>query len=93
MIEKRHEFNLETHIAFVDYEMAFDRLDRPYCETFSIQEAFHDILQILQKTCATRTTPQKLWSEQGRSYHENSHKSRCSSEMYVVCRQIYLIFT
>lgn len=29
IIEKRREFNLETHIAFVDYEKAFDRVKRP----------------------------------------------------------------
>lgn len=28
IIEKRREFNLETHIGFVDFEKAFDRVDR-----------------------------------------------------------------
>jgi sorting nexin-29 len=28
IIEKRREFNLETHIAFIDYEKAFDRENR-----------------------------------------------------------------
>lgn len=28
IIEKRREFNLETHICFIDYEKAFDRVDR-----------------------------------------------------------------
>ena len=28
LIEKRTELNLETHKAFIDYEKAFDRLDR-----------------------------------------------------------------
>jgi hypothetical protein len=28
MIEKRSEFNLETHIAFVDFEKAFDQVSR-----------------------------------------------------------------
>jgi hypothetical protein len=28
IIEKRREYNMETHIAFVDYEKAFDRVDR-----------------------------------------------------------------
>lgn len=28
IIEKRREFNLETHIAFIDYEKAFDRVNR-----------------------------------------------------------------
>jgi len=28
IIEKRREFNLETHIAFIDFEKAFDRVDR-----------------------------------------------------------------
>jgi hypothetical protein len=28
MIEKRREFNLEMHIAFVDFEKAFDRVSR-----------------------------------------------------------------
>ena len=27
-IEKRREFNLETHIAFLDLEKAFDRVNR-----------------------------------------------------------------
>ena len=27
-VEKRREFNVETHIAFIDYEKAFDRVDR-----------------------------------------------------------------
>jgi hypothetical protein len=26
--EKRREYNLETHIAFIDYEKAFDRVNR-----------------------------------------------------------------
>jgi hypothetical protein len=28
MIEKRREFNLEMHIAFVDFEKAFDQVSR-----------------------------------------------------------------
>jgi hypothetical protein len=28
LIEKREEFNLETHFAFVDYEKAFDKVKR-----------------------------------------------------------------
>jgi hypothetical protein len=28
IIEKRREFNVETHIAFLDLEKAFDRLNR-----------------------------------------------------------------
>jgi hypothetical protein len=28
LIEKRREFNLETHLLFVDYEKAFDNLQR-----------------------------------------------------------------
>ena len=28
LIEKHREFNLETPIAFIDYEKAFDRADR-----------------------------------------------------------------
>jgi hypothetical protein len=28
MIQERREFNLETHIAFVDFEKAFDRVSR-----------------------------------------------------------------
>jgi hypothetical protein len=27
IIGKRREFNLETHIAFIDYEKAFDRVN------------------------------------------------------------------
>jgi hypothetical protein len=26
IIENRHEFNLETHIAFIDFEKAFDKI-------------------------------------------------------------------
>ena len=28
LIEKRTEFNLETHLAFIDYDKAFDRVAR-----------------------------------------------------------------
>jgi hypothetical protein len=28
IIEKRRDFNLETHLAFIDYNKAFDRVDR-----------------------------------------------------------------
>jgi replication-associated recombination protein RarA len=28
IIEKRREFNLEMHIAFIDYEKAFDRVNQ-----------------------------------------------------------------
>lgn len=28
LFEKRREFNLETHVAFIDFEKAFDRVDR-----------------------------------------------------------------
>lgn len=28
LIEKRREYNLETHMAFIDYEKAFDRVNR-----------------------------------------------------------------
>jgi hypothetical protein len=28
IIEKHREFNLEMHIAFIDYEKAFDRVNR-----------------------------------------------------------------
>jgi len=27
IVEKRREFNLETHMAFLDLEIAFDRVD------------------------------------------------------------------
>jgi hypothetical protein len=27
VIEKRREYNLETHIAFIDYEKTFDRVN------------------------------------------------------------------
>ena len=29
IMEKRKEFNLETHILFVDYKKAFDKVSRP----------------------------------------------------------------
>lgn len=28
LFEKRREFNLETHVAFIDFEKAFDRINR-----------------------------------------------------------------
>jgi hypothetical protein len=28
LIEKRREFNLETHLLFIDYEKAFDNIQR-----------------------------------------------------------------
>jgi hypothetical protein len=28
LVDKRHKYNLETHIAFIDYEKAFDRVNR-----------------------------------------------------------------
>jgi hypothetical protein len=28
LIEKRREYNLETHLLFIDYEKAFDNIDR-----------------------------------------------------------------
>jgi hypothetical protein len=28
LIEKRREFNMETHLLFIDYEKAFDNLQR-----------------------------------------------------------------
>jgi hypothetical protein len=30
LIEERREFNLETHLLFIDYEKAFDHIQRLY---------------------------------------------------------------
>jgi hypothetical protein len=37
-IEKRREFNLETHMAFLDVEKAFDRVNRKNYDKLLIKE-------------------------------------------------------
>jgi len=39
LIEKRREFNLETHLLFVDYETAFDNIQRQIL--FNILKSWH----------------------------------------------------
>jgi len=34
LIEKRREFNLETHLLFIDYEKAFDNIKNRFYLTF-----------------------------------------------------------
>jgi len=46
LIEKRREFNLETHLLFIDYEKAFDNIERHIL--FNILKSRH-ILDTLLK--------------------------------------------
>ena len=36
LLEKRREYNLETHLAFVNYVKAFDRLNREFNDYIEI---------------------------------------------------------
>ena len=49
IIEKRREFNLETHICFIDYEKAYDRINRgKLIEILEEHDIPRKILRIIQ---------------------------------------------
>jgi predicted phosphoadenosine phosphosulfate sulfurtransferase len=41
LIEKRREFNLEVHLLFIDYEKAFDNIQRQIL--FNIMKSRHTV--------------------------------------------------
>ena len=57
LIEKRKEFNLETHLLFIDYEKAFDNIQRPVL--FNILRSRH-ITDTLLKAIVDIYTQNKL---------------------------------
>jgi hypothetical protein len=50
LIEKHHEFNMETHIAFVDFKKAFDRVNHK------------ELLRILASDQVRRQTIQNIYN-------------------------------
>jgi hypothetical protein len=57
LIEKRREFNLETHLLFIDYEEAFDNIQRQIL--FNILKPKH-ILDTLFKAIVDIYTLQNI---------------------------------
>jgi predicted phosphoadenosine phosphosulfate sulfurtransferase len=57
LIEKRREFNLETHLLFIDYEKAFDNIQRHIL--FHIFQSRH-IPDILLRATVNVYTQNKL---------------------------------
>jgi hypothetical protein len=55
IIAKRVEFNLETHLSFVDYEKAFDRVKRGILWDIMIKRGFPKHLVEVVKSCYYKT--------------------------------------
>jgi len=60
LIEKRREFNVETHLLFIDYEKAFDKIKRHIL--FDILKS-RLIPDTLQKAIVDIYTQNKIWKK------------------------------
>jgi hypothetical protein len=52
VFEKRREFSLQTHVAFIDFEKAFDKVNRNKLWTIMEEQGYpQHLIRVIQSLC------------------------------------------